>query len=84
MTGAYLAQMSTEHFDFVALGRNQNEARRAVSRKLNEFRKKVGQRPMSMNEMVEKWGLTVQFVPLGVALVDGEPFYTSADDAPSR
>lgn len=78
--GVFLAQMSTPHFEFVAVDRDRTGAMRAILSKLNEVRVAAGLHRVSLREMARDFGPAVQFVPFGMGLRDGEPYFASAGE----
>lgn len=63
MSGAWLANMSTESFEFQAVGRTKEEAERAVARKFHE----LATQRMTIRELRDWYGLSAEWMEFGKA-----------------
>lgn len=60
-TKVFVAVMSTEHFDFHAVGRTRAEAEKAITDKFNE----LATERMTSKELKDWYGICVDELPMG-------------------
>lgn len=65
MKGVWVAHMCSDHYDWTAIGKTEDEARNAIVKEWNEGKGSEHRYPMSRDELEETYGMYSDFIKFG-------------------
>jgi hypothetical protein len=65
MQGVWVARMETEHYEWTAVGKTEEEARNAIAKEWNEGRGSNYRTEMTKDELEECYGIYCDFIKFG-------------------
>ncbi len=65
MNGVWVATMESEHYEWMAVGKTEEEARNAIAKEWNEGKGHGRRDPMTLDELHEYYGVYCRFLEFG-------------------